>query len=65
MLSSSTCTVTFIWVRSAIWMSGPLLAPCIWEAPPTLAPTWAFIATTLPSNGAVTVRLAPSATAWS
>ena len=65
---SPTCTVTFILDRSAICMHclPPLvsLSPMIMP-PVTVAPTLALSSTMLPELGAVTVRLAALAFAWS
>ena len=66
MSTSLTCTVTVIWERSAICMrvpEAPVPMPPV--AAPRAAPTCAFMTTTVPAEGAVTVRLAARATASS
>ena len=65
---SPTCTVTFILERSAICIHclPPLVSPSPMTTPPvTVAPTLALSSTMLPELGAVTVRSAALALAWS
>ena len=68
MSTSLTCTLTVIWERSAIWMSAPPEvppSPPVTAPAPSAAPWTAFITTTEPLDGAVTVRLAAWETDWS
>ena len=62
---SLTCTVTVICERTAIWMRGDPVAVPLVPPVPSDAPETAFMVTTLPEEGAVTVRLAACATALS